>query len=220
MALPTFLELVNDVLIRLREPTVGSVNENALSAVVGKFINDAKRQVEDAYNWNSLTTTLTAVTTTNVLNYGLIGSGSRFKVIDVYNQTSILQMEGASTSFMNGQFLASGGTPVKGSPYYYNFNGVTALGDTQVDVFPVPDKAYTLFFNLFVPQEALVASTDQMLVVKEPVLLLAFARSLVERGEDGGLNSSEAYALYKNSLADAISLESSRYVEEECWTWS
>lgn len=220
MALPSFLELVNDVLIRLREPSVGSINENALSAVVGKFVNDAKRQVEDAYNWNSLTETLTAVTSPNVFNYGLVGSGARFKVIDVYNQTSLIQMEGASTSYMNSQFITAGTTPMVGSPFYYNFNGITTLGDTQVDIFPIPDKAYTLFFNLIVPQDALVNSSDQMLVVKEPVILLAYARSLVERGEDGGLSSSEAYALYKNSLSDAISLESSRYVEEECWTWS
>jgi hypothetical protein len=56
-----------------------------------------------------------------------------------------------------------------------------------------------------------------MLAPKEPVVLGAFARALVERGEDGGLNSSEAYGLYKASLADAIAIESSRYVEEETW---
>ena len=41
---------------------------------------------------------------------------------------------------------------------------------------------------------------DTLFVPKEPVVLLAYARSLVERGEDGGLNSSEAYALYKAAL--------------------
>jgi hypothetical protein len=56
-----------------------------------------------------------------------------------------------------------------------------------------------------------------MLVPSEPVILGAFARALVERGEDGGLNSSEAYGLYKASLADAIAIESSRFVEEDGW---
>jgi len=220
MALPTYLDLVNDVLIRLREPSVGSVNENNLSSLVGKFINDAKRQVEDAYNWNALTSTLTVVTVPNVFNYGLVSSGGRFKVLDVYNQTSLIEMESASTTYMNEQFIIAGTTPVSGSPFYYNFNGITADADTQVDILPVPEKAYTLFFNMYVPQEELSTNTEKMLVVKEPVILLAYARSLVERGEDGGLNSSEAYSMYKSSLADAISLESSRYGEEECWTWS
>ena len=71
--------------------------------------------------------------------------------------------------------------------------------------------------NLFIPQEKLSADADTMLAPSEPVILGAYARALVERGEDGGLSSSEAYSLYKSSLADAIALESSRYIEEETW---
>jgi hypothetical protein len=47
--------------------------------------------------------------------------------------------------------------------------------------------------------------------------MLAYAKALAERGEDGGLPSSEAYGLYKTSLADAIALESGRYPEEAVW---
>jgi putative protein kinase ArgK-like GTPase of G3E family len=39
----------------------------------------------------------------------------------------------------------------------------------------------------------------------------AFARALVERGEDGGLSSSEAYNLYRAMLSDYIALEGTRY---------
>ena len=49
----TYLETVNNVLRRLREPTVSSVNESSYSAMIGVFVNDAKRNVEDAYNWNA-----------------------------------------------------------------------------------------------------------------------------------------------------------------------
>lgn len=217
MALPTYLELVNDILVRLREPEVTTVQENTLSKLVGKLVNDSKRQVEDAYNWNSLTATLTAVTEANVFNYGLTGVGQRFKVIDVFNYTSKVRMQPRSTTAMNALFLEGGTTPATGSPVYYNFNGLTAQGDTQIDVFPVPNSTETLFFNLYVPQDKLSADSDALYVPSEPVILGAFARALVERGEDGGLSSSEAYALYKSSLADAIAVESSRYIEEEGW---
>ena len=40
-----------------------------------------------------------------------------------------------------------------------------------------------------------------------------YARALVERGEDGGLTSSEAYALYKSMLSDYIALEATRFPE-------
>ena len=43
----------------------------------------------------------------------------------------------------------------------------------------------------------------------------AYARALVERGEDGGLSSSEAYLLYKAMLSDYIALEGTRYPENQ-----
>ena len=217
MALPSLLSLVNDVLVRLREPEVSTVNENVLSKLVGKFVNDAKRQVEDAYNWNALTSTLTAVTAASTFNYVLTGTGARFKVIEIYNSTSRSFLDPQSSRQMTQNFIGTE-TPVHGIPAYYSFNGINTNGDTQVDVFPIPDAAYTLFFNLYIPQDELVNDGDNMLVPKEPVILLAYARSLVERGEDGGLNSSEAYSMYKSALSDYIALEASRYPEEECWS--
>lgn len=216
MALPTYLELVNDVLVRLREPAVGAVQENALARLVGAFVNDAKRQVEDAYNWNALTTTLTASTQPAVFNYELQGTGARFKVIEVFNNTDRFFMKPLSTSQMTRLFI-SNVTPATGVPTYYNFNGISADGDTQVDIYPVPDNTYSIYFNLYIPQAKLVNDTDTLSVPSEPVVLLAYARSLVERGEDGGLNSSEAYAMYKEVLGDYIAIESARYPEEETW---
>ena len=216
MALPSYLSLVNDVLVRLREPEVTTVNENVLSKLVSKFINDAKRQVEDAYNWNSLTYTLTTTTIPGIFCYVLVGTGSRFKVIEIHNLTSRDFLTPLSAKQMTQRFLGSD-TPTQGVPTYYNFNGIDGNGDTQADLFPVPNAAYTIFFNLFMPQDELTEDADTMVVPKEPVVLLALARSLVERGEDGGLSNSEAYAMYKACLSDYISIESSRYPEEECW---
>lgn len=217
MALPSLLSLVNDVLVRMREPEVSTVNENVLSKLVSKYVNDAKRQVEDSYNWNALTSTLTATTSAGVFNYVMVGTGSRFKVIEIYNNTNRAFLAAQTSKQMTANFI-SAESPQQGVPAYYNFNGIDNNGDTQVDVFPIPDGVYTLFFNLFVPQEEMALDADTMFVPKEPVVLLAYARSLVERGEDGGLNSSEAYALYKAALSDYIALEASRYPEEECWS--
>ena len=64
-----------------------------------------------------------------------------------------------------------------------------------------------------VPQVALSADADIITVPSEPVIAGAVARALVERGEDGGLNSAEAYNLFKSVLADYISLEKERFAE-------
>ena len=219
MALPTFLSLVNDVLVRLREPEVTTVNENSLSKLVGKFVNDAKRQVEDSYDWNALTTTLTASTTDGVFNYSLVGTGSRFKLIEIYNNTNRYHLESRDGVSMTQSFLSSA-SPQKGPPNYYNFNGVDSNGDTQVDLFPIPDGVYTIYFNIYQPQVEMTTDAATMIVPKEPVILLALARSLVERGEDGGLTNSEAYGMFKSALSDYIAIEQSRYNELDSWNWA
>jgi hypothetical protein len=211
-----YIQLVNSVLRRLRETEVSSVNDNAYSKLIGEFVNDAKRNVEDAYNWNSLSDTLTAVTAVDIFNYVLVGSGQRFRVIDVLNDSSDVIVRNASTRWMNQQFLLN--PTQRGTPQYYNFNGTDANGDTQVDLFPVPNGVYNVRFNVILPQPQLEADADNLLVPYEPVVFLAYAKALAERGEDGGLLSSEAYGLYKTSLADAIALEAGRYFEEETWS--
>jgi hypothetical protein len=210
-----YIQLVNDVLVRLRESEVSSVNDNAYSKMIGKFVNDAKRNVEDAYNWNALYDTLTATTTGDIFNYVLVGSGQRFRVIDVLNDTSNTELREATTRWMNQQFLLN--STQKGSPQYYNFNGTDANGDTQVDLFPVPNGVYNVRFNIVLPQPIMTTDSTVLKVPYEPVVFLAYAKALAERGEDGGLASSEAYGLYKTSLADAIALESGRYEEESAW---
>jgi hypothetical protein len=210
-----YIQLVNSVLRRLRETEVSSVADNAYSKMIGEFVNDAKRQVEDAYAWNSLSDTLSAVTATDIFNYVLVGSGQRFRMIDVINDTDDFFLKYQTTSEMNRLFLMTSSD--KGSPAYYNFNGVDANGDTQVDLYPIPDGVYNVRFNVIKPQLPLSTDSSRLLVPHEPVIFNACARAFAERGEDGGIASGEMYALYNQSLADAIAIESSRYLEEAEW---
>jgi len=48
----TYLEAVNKVLRRLREPEVGSVDETVYSKLIGEFVSDAKSLVENAWSWS------------------------------------------------------------------------------------------------------------------------------------------------------------------------
>jgi hypothetical protein len=210
-----YIQLVNSVLRRLRETEVSSVADNAYSKLIGEFVNDAKRQAEDAYPWNALSETLTASTAADIFNYVLVGSGQRFRVIDVLNDTSNTIVQNATTRWMDEQFLLT--SVQKGSPAYYNFNGTNSNGDTQVDLFPIPNGVYEIRFNVIKPQVALSADADILLIPSEPVIFNATARAMAERGEDGGIASGEMYAIYKQSLADAIAIESGRYIEESAW---
>ena len=55
----TVLDMVNKILVRLRESGVSSIDSTDQSSTILRLINDAKREVEDAFNWTSLQETIT-----------------------------------------------------------------------------------------------------------------------------------------------------------------
>ena len=69
----TYLNLVNNVLRRLREDTVTTVTNNTYSTMVGDFVNDAKELVETAWDWSALRSTLTITTVADDYTYSLTG---------------------------------------------------------------------------------------------------------------------------------------------------
>jgi hypothetical protein len=209
----TYLELINDVLIRLREPVVTSNNQTTYSTLIGKFVNDAKRQVEDAFAWNALGTTITLSTTSGTYQYSLTGAGQKFQVIDVLNVTSNIGMKNIDFASMNRKQNFS--TPVSGIPSEYCFDGIDGSYDTKVTIYPRPDGVYSIPFSLTVPQATLALDATVVGVPDVLVAQNAYARALVERGEDGGTSSSEAYLLYKSMLSDYIALEGTRYPENQ-----
>lgn len=206
----TFLSMVNDCLVRLRENQVSTVTETTYSTLIAKYINDSKRQCEDAWNWDALTTTLTLPTVGGTTTYTLTGSGIRQRDVTVNNTTSQTRIANVPIQWIIDQQQLS--TVQTGQPTYYAWNG-TSSGDSRVEIYPTPDGIYSLKFNMVVPQADLSADADIITIPSEPVVAGAVARALVERGEDGGLSSSEAYALFKSVLADYISLEKERFME-------
>ena len=209
----TYLELVNDVLIRLRETTVATVTETSYSTLIGKFVNDAKRQIEDSFAWNVLGTTITVTTASSTASYALTGAGQKFQVMDVINTTSNVGLTNISFVDMNRKLNF---TPLVNSiPTEFAFDGVNASYDTKVNLFPIPDGVYTIKFALTVPQATLASDATVVLVSDVLVVQNAYSRALIERGEDGGLTSSEAYILYKAMLSDYIALEGTRYPENQ-----
>lgn len=210
-----YLDIVNDVLIRLRESEVTAVTDNSYSKLIGKYVNDTKRQVEDSFDWPSLYTTYTITTVAGTNQYTITGIGTRFKLINAVNNTKYNTLDFVRTSTLNEWNNIN--TAVTGPTSHFNFNQADSNGDLKVTVYPTPDAAYTLKLYVYKPQAALSAATDTPLVPEEPIILGAYARALVERGEDGGLNSSEAYQLFKSSLADYIAIQSAYNPADTIW---
>jgi len=210
----TWLQATNEVLARLRESSVASVSTSAYSTLIGHYVNDAKRQVEDAWTWDALSTTITVTTSANTSNYTVTGSGLRHKDVVINDSTNQGRLHNVPLQWIIDQQQLT--TVQTGNPVYYAWNGNDGT-DSKVELFPTPDGTYSLKFNIIVPQATLSADATVITVPSEPVIAGAYARALVERGEDGGLSSGEAYGLYKSILADYIALEQSRFTEYNCF---
>jgi len=211
----TYLDLVNNVLRRMREEEVSSVSESTYSKMAGDFVNDAKKLVEAAWDWSALRTTLTITTSADIFNYVLVGSQNRIKALDVINDTSNFFMQYQPSSWFDDKYLNE--TPAAGAPQYYTYNGIDSQGDSQIDVYPKPDGVYTLRFNCVLRNEDLTADTDQLLIPHMPVVHTAIALLARERGETGGTSAPEYFGIADKYLSDAIALDAQKHPDETIW---
>ena len=210
----TYIEIVNSVLVRLREEKVEAVNENEYSTLIGQLVNVAKRDVENAFNWEALRKTVHLITEVDTFHYELLDTTTDARTLDVYNASNRNWMDSRTTEWMDAAFAGTDDVPT-GSPQVYSWNGVTSKGNLEVDLYPIPAKIEKLRFNMTCPQKDLVVEGDELYVPHMLVIENALARAIEERGEDGG--SSNQQQRYQSLLADAISMESSRKPMETIW---
>jgi hypothetical protein len=211
----TYLEVVNRVLRRLRENEVSTVNETPYSKLIGDLVNVVKAEIEDSWDWSALRDTMTIVTTPALFNYVLTSAGTRFRVLDVINDTDNIFIEQRTATWFDQQFLmASEGQ--RGSPIYYNFNGVDSNGDIQVDLFPIPDAVYDIRMNMIIPQAELVQDSTRVLIPGTLLVEGVLARAISERGEDGGYL--EQQERFNTMWSNLIAFESAYRPDEVTWS--
>lgn len=210
----THLEVVNNILIRLRERQVSTVNETNYSALVSVLVNDAKDFVQAAWQWSALRETITINTVADTAVYTITGTDSQSTVLDISNTTQKGRLHYRSHDWFKGN---SFNPTASGSPMYYVFNGVDAAGHTQLKLAPTPNAAYAIDVDVIKRNGELVNDSDLLKVPHLPVQGLAYAMALEERGEDGGMSAVSAKALAANFLSDAIALDTQHYPEELVW---
>ena len=208
----TYLTLMNNVLRRLREEEVTTVNSSTYSKMVGDFINDAKTMVEQATDWSALRTTLTINTVTNDNLYSLTDCGDDVKVMSALNDTQNCLLSYQTKDWFNEQLYIN--AVVSGTPQYYTFNGLDSNGDTQLLVSPKPDDVYTLRFDVIRRQPDLTVDSSTLLIPSAPVMHLAVALLSRERGETGGTSTAEYFSIADKYLSDAIAIDAAKHPEE------
>jgi hypothetical protein len=207
----TYLNIVNNVLRRLREDEVTTVTANTYSTMASDFVNDAKQLVEEAADWSALRDTIIKQTAGSD-SLTLTGSGDNVKVMSVINDTQNCFMGYQTKDWFNEQLYINNGTT--GSPRYYTFDGLDSTGDTKVLVSPHPDGAYDLRFDVIKRQAPLTNDTDVLLVPSQPVIHLSVALLARERGETGGTSTAEYFQIADKYLSDAIAIDAAKHPEE------
>ena len=214
----TYLSIINQVLVKLREPQVAAPNENEYSALVGALVNETKREVEDAWRWTALRQTIPVNTVGGTSQYSITGAGKRFRLQDplasVYDSTNKAYLTKGNAQVMKRNALEDAEA---GIPDSYYFEGFDVSDDPQVTLHRTPNGVYAINFNLVVTQADLTAAGDTVDVPDWPVILGTYAKAIAERGEDDGRSHGEALNKYGFALSDAISIDESLTLDEATW---
>jgi len=206
----TALSIVNRVLTRLREDTVENISDTAYATMIFGFLNDAKREVEDAFNWDSLLVTLDIPTVASQQYVSVkdttlgIYTNARSRVIEVYDTDSICFLVKHTREYIR-QNTFTLDTP--GQPFYWAMGGMDETQNVQIEFFQIPDGVYNLKVTVYNPSDDFTSDEDYLKIPWMPVFLRTLAMAIQEKGEDGGATASDITSQYVRALGDAIAYE-------------
>jgi len=221
----TYKEIINAVLRRLREDsiqtnvwTAGNLLDNTrvtqYQQMVGDLVNEAKKEVEDAWNWVTLRNSETITTSSGTQSYTIPDTNERTRILLAQEHSNGTILQEMADKYI--QFTKYPTSSVQNAlPSYYSVTGIdSSTGRLTVEFDPVPDAQYQISFRVVTPQEDLTVPTDVVKVPHQPVILGALALAIAERGEDGGSMSDLVAQQYINSLSDAIQIDAGHTVGE------
>lgn len=211
----TYLNLVNSVLRRLREDEVTTVSESDYSRLVGDFINDAKRLVEDAWDWTALRSTYTFDTVAGTNTYSLTDFTIRSKVLSVHNETTNRVILQESLARIREKYLANNGA--QGGIEYWAIDGVDSNNDMQLRFHMVPNAVNSISVYGVKRTADLVNDTDTTALPTLAIIQFAYAFALRERGETGGQSASEQMIFARQELSNQIALDAGHHPDETIW---
>lgn len=206
------LKVVNKVLSRLRESTVTGMTETAYAGFVLGILNDAKREVEQAYNWDSLVDTIPVNTVASQNYINVLGSGfttnERTRIVEVYNATTDCYLTKIGLDDIRNRERDDAS---EAEPYNYALDGMSTNQDVKLRLWQIPDQVYSLEVTCVNPQDDFDtgdnATSDIIKVPWLPVYHRTLSLAIRERGDDGGFQYEEVYQEYLTALNDAIAYE-------------
>ncbi len=211
----TYLELVNQVMRRVREAQVSTVDQTEYSSLIASFINDARAQVQDAWEWSTLRTPVNINLVVGQYNYPTsLNEGSVLMhepecgkplAWDITSPNPSQLFE-RSLDYVEDQFYTDTTHPDIAIPTFFAVDNSASSPSIRLYEKPAEVRSWRFVFKQ--PQEDLEDDTDILLIPWRPVVLLAANWALNEKGEEIGTPGSVAEQRYLTALSDAIAIDS------------
>jgi len=205
----TYLQLINKVLVALREDEVLGIVET-YTKMIGQFVNDAKAEIEDAGPWKALRTEVSFAATASTNTTTVTGTTDRSYIMHDPQSREMLfrtdtnnekQITVVPIETLRAMRLSSDATELN-EPNYVAF---TSDGTNLIAHFwPTPDTTYNYKGVFVVPQADLSEETDTLTIPYRPVVRKAIFYAMDERGSEfaGRLETEAAKA--QRALEEAI----------------
>ena len=183
--------------------------------MIGDLVNQAKRLVEDAWDWSALRSSVALTTVPGTSLYSLADHGVRSEIISIHNET--LNTVVPRESLQRIRELNLGTDSDNGTVMYFAVDGTDSNNDLQIRLYQTPNAAQNFTVYTVQRTDDLVNDTDSTRLPSSPIIQWAYSYALIERGETGGQNGAEQAIFAKDDLATAISLDASHHPEELIW---
>jgi hypothetical protein len=215
----TYLEAVNKVLRRLREPEVGSVDETVYSKLIGEFVSDAKSLVENAWSWSGNIqknlTVGTSLTDLAIPNSTVNTQVRSVRNIDTKADLKRLEYTDFRDLVMDNLLVDNYGP----QPEFYATQFDFTTDSQKVYFWPPTEGTKTFYLNVRWDNRGDDVLTDSstLSVPSLPVVQFAHAMAVEERGETGGTTPATLFGIAKSTLSDAVAYDAAAFPSATTW---
>ena len=215
----TYLEAVNKVLRRLREPEVGSVDETVYSKLIGEFVSDAKSLVENAWSWSGNIqqnlTVGTSLTDLAIPNSTVNTQVRSVRNIDTKTDLKRLEYTDYRDLVMDNLLVTTYGP----QPEFYATQFDFTTDSQKVYFWPPTEGTKTFYLNVRWDNRGDDVLTDSstLSVPSLPVVQFAHAMAVEERGETGGTTPATLFGIAKSTLSDAVAYDAAAFPSATTW---
>lgn len=219
----TFRSVLNEVLRVLSEDEIvpsATELDSTYHKLVASFVNQIKREIEDAHNWSVLWTDLQVSIFGETDTSELTGANDRSRLIriqqsdsfdlvplvfDITSPSETRQLIEIDYSELVYRRRANNET-VNGAPVYF-CTKTGSDGVPDIIVYPKPLNTRVLSVTMAIPQDDIADDEldTNILISKSPLVIGSLWYALFERGEELGVSGLYTEQRYRTSLDDAIS---------------